>query len=52
MLGISVPIYWNVLMYNKVFEKLEEQILGKTEEGSEEAEENDDIQPQLPDNEV
>ncbi len=55
LMGMSVPIYWNVLAYNKVFEKLEEQILGKDAEDGESEEgetENDEIQPQLPDNEA
>jgi len=58
LLGISTPIYWNVLVYNKVFERIEEQILGKDSEEDEEniAEEgeteDDEVQPQLPDNET
>lgn len=54
LLGISLPIYWNVLAYNKVFEKIEEQIMGVNEEVTEEKEEgeDDDVQPQLPDSEA
>lgn len=54
LLGISLPIYWNVLAYNKVFEKIEEQIMGVNEEVTEEKEEGEDndIQPQLPDSEA
>lgn len=66
LLGMSAPIYLNVLAYNKVFEKLEEQILGMDSEENEENEneeiveiaseegeaENDEVQPQLPGDEA
>lgn len=53
LLGFSTPIYLNVLAYNKIFEKLEEQILGTDNEENEEGDaENDEVQPQLPDSEA
>lgn len=58
LLGVSTPIYWNVLAYNKLFEKLEEQILGTDSEEDTEniinegEKDNDEVQPQLPDSEA
>ncbi len=40
LFGMSVPIYLSALTYNKIFEKLEDMILGKNEEDNQSEDEN------------
>ncbi len=42
--GISIPIYISTMLYNKFFKKLEDNILERTDEVQDYAEEHDDVE--------